>query len=123
MAGATFDFSLLARDGVPIEHYQAGQRIFVQDDDGAVMYVVRSGRVRIMSFGTVLDMIGPGGIFGEMALIDGAPRSATAIAEEACEVAVLDRDAFLRHVRTNPEFAIEVIQLMAYRLRRMNDVL
>lgn len=123
MPEATFDFSLLARDGIPLQRFEAGERIFVKDEDGDAMYVVRSGRVRIMSFGTLLDVVGAGGIFGEMALIDGEPRSATAIADEATEVAVLDRPTFLRHVGANPKFAIEVMQLMANRLRRMNESL
>lgn len=118
---ATFDFTLLAGSDVPLERFPSGARIFVKDDPGSTMYVVRSGRVRIMSYGTVLDYVGPGGIFGEMSLIDGSPRSATAIADEATEAAVLDRAAFLRHLRANPDFAIEVMQLMAGRLRRMTE--
>ena len=121
MPDSAFDFSGLASDGAPLERYEAGERIFVRDDEGSTMYVVRSGRVRIMSFGTVLDQIGPGGIFGEMALVDGGPRSATAIADTACEVAVIDAAAFQRHVSANPELALRVMQLMAARLRRMNE--
>lgn len=120
---ATFDFSLLAEAGVATERFAAGDRIFVKDDTGSTMYVVCAGRVRIMSYGTVLDYVGPGGIFGEMSLIDGSPRSATAIAEEPTEVAVIDRPAFLQHIRANPDFAIEVMQLMAGRLRRMTESL
>jgi CRP-like cAMP-binding protein len=120
---ATFDFSLLAGSGVPVERFAAGERIFVKDDAGGTMFVVRAGRVRLMAFGTVLDYVEPGGIFGEMSLIDGSPRSATAIAEQETEVAVLDRAAFLQHLRAHPDFAIEVMQLMAGRLRRMTESL
>ena len=80
MTEAWLDFSLLTRAGFPLERYAAGDKIFVQDDEGSAMYVVRSGRVNIMTYGTVLETVGPNGMFGEMALIDGSPRSATAVA-------------------------------------------
>lgn len=118
-----FDFSLLARNGVALQNFAAGDKIFVTEDDASVMYVVRSGRVNIMASGTVLESIGPGGLFGEMALIDGAPRSATAVVVEAAEVAPIDRNAFLFMVRQSPDFALEVMSLLAARIRRMNEEL
>ena len=116
-----FDFSLLARNGVAIQRFAAGDKIFVTEDDASVMYVVRSGRVNIMASGVVLETIGPGGLFGEMALIDGAPRSATAVAVEEAEVAPIDRNAFLFMVRQSPDFALEVMSVLAARIRRMNE--
>ncbi len=91
MTEAWLDFSLLTRAGFPLRRYAAGEKIFVQDDEGSSMYVVRSGRVSIMTYGTVLESVGPNGMFGEMALIDGSPRSATAVAAEPTEVAPIDR--------------------------------
>ena len=82
MAQAPFDFDLLARGGFPLQRFEANTTIFVQDDAGTCMYVVRSGKVGIMAGGTVLENIGPNGTFGEMALIDGGVRSATAVARE-----------------------------------------
>lgn len=117
----SFDFGLLARNGVKLQTFQAGEKIFVTDDEAAVMYVVREGKVNIMASGVVLESIGPGGLFGEMALIDGAPRSATAIAIEETEAAPIDRQAFLFMVRQSPDFALEVMSVLAARIRRMNE--
>ena len=116
-----FDFSLLASNGVSLQTFAPGEKIFVTEDDASVMYVVRSGRVNIMASGVVLETVGPGGLFGEMALIDGAPRSATAVAVEAAEVAPIDRNAFLFMVRQSPDFALEVMSVLAARIRRMNE--
>jgi len=120
MTEAWLDFSLLTRAGFPLERYAAGEKIFVENDEGGVMYVVRTGRVNIRSYGTVLESVGPNGIFGEMALIDGSPRSATAIASEACEIAPIDKAAFAYLVRQDPEFALRVMRLLAQRIRQMN---
>lgn len=117
----SFDFSLLARNGVALQTFAGGDKIFVTEDDAKVMYVVRSGRVNIMASGVVLETIGPGGLFGEMALIDGAPRSASAVALEETEVAPIDRNAFLFMVRQSPDFALEVMSVLAARIRRMNE--
>src|SRR5262249_43748337 len=68
MAQQTFDFELLARGGFPLQRFEPNAKIFVQDDPGACMYVVRSGKVAIMSGGAVLENVGPNGTFGEMAL-------------------------------------------------------
>ncbi len=58
------------------------------------MYVVRSGTVDVITFGTVLETVGAGGMFGEIGLIDGGVRSAAALASEATAVAVIDRQTF-----------------------------
>ncbi len=101
----------------------AGEKVFLEDDAGRAMYIVRSGRVDIITYGTVLENVGPGGIFGEMALIDDGPRSAAAIASEDTEVAAIDKGTFLELVRKHPEFALSVMRLLAVRLRRMNKSL
>jgi CRP/FNR family cyclic AMP-dependent transcriptional regulator len=120
MTEAWLDFSLLTRAGFPLQRYAAGDKIFVQDDEGSAMYVVRSGHVNILTYGTVLDSVGPNGMFGEMSLIDGSPRSATAVASEPTEVAPIDRAAFAHLVRQDPEFALRVMRLLAARIRQMN---
>ena len=121
MTDTTFDFDLLEREGFPLRHLQEGEKVFVADDEAGCMYVVRSGKVKITSSGTILENIGPSGLFGEMALIDGAPRSATAIALEPTEVVEIDESAFLTLVQQNPNFALYVMRKLAERLRRMNE--
>jgi CRP-like cAMP-binding protein len=121
MAPTGIDFEQLARGGFPLQHFDAGARIFVQDDEGKCMYVVRSGRVGIIANGTILETVEPNGVFGEMALIDGSPRSATAVAREPTELAVIDERAFLYLVEKHPRFALDLMRGLARRLRRATE--
>jgi CRP/FNR family transcriptional regulator, cyclic AMP receptor protein len=82
------------------------------------MYVVRSGTVEIDRDGKIVETVTAGGIFGEMALIDGAPRAATARAKTECEVAPIAEKNFLFLVHETPYFAIAVMRSLAERLRR-----
>ena len=115
-----FDFSLLDRIGAPFRHFDAGAKIFLEEDPGDAMYMVRSGRVDVVTYGTVLENVRSGGVFGEMALIDDGPRSAAAIAAEPTEVVAIDKPTFLAIIRDDPGFALKVMSLLATRLRRMN---
>lgn len=117
------DFSSLARFGVMPRPYPAGATIFLAEEEGDCMYVVRSGRVSITTHGTVVESVGPGGLFGEMSLIDGSPRSATAVAAEHSELIPVDKATFLQFVRQSPDFALHVMQLLVVRLRQMNESL
>ncbi len=118
MADTDFDLSMLARRGIPSLHFDAGERIFLEQDSGTAMYVVRSGAVDVITFGKVLERVGPGGVFGEMALINDAPRAAAALASAATEVAVIDKPTFLTLIAEEPEFALQIMKLMAERVRR-----
>jgi CRP-like cAMP-binding protein len=83
------------------------------------MYVVLDGEVEIHAAGQ--ETVGcPGTIFGEMALIDDAPRSATVIAKTDCRLLELDRKRFESLVSETPYFALEVMHVMADRLRKTN---
>ena len=115
-----FDFSILDRLGAPYRHFDAGEKVFLEEDAGDAMYMVRSGRVDVITYGTVLENIRTGGIFGEMALIDDGPRSAAAMAAEPTEVIAIDKPTFLAVIRDDPQFALKVMGLLATRLRRMN---
>ena len=119
----TFDFQELAQRGIPLKSFEAGEKVFLQDEPGEHMFIVRTGQVNIITFGTVLENVGPNGIFGEMALIDDAPRSAAAIASEPTEVAQIDKPAFLEMIAHEPQIALHVMSMLATRIRRMNDSL
>lgn len=123
MTIAAIDFQTLANAGFPLAHYAPGEIIFAEGDPGDKMYVIRSGEVEILIDGTVLEVLTPGGIFGEMALIDGSPRVATARAKTACEVAPLSEKTFLFLVHETPFFAIAVMRTLVGRLRRMDEAL
>ena len=78
------------------EHFAARQIIFREGDpvgDG-IMYVVAKGELNILVGSRVVETIGPGSIVGEMALIDGRPRSATVIAKTDCDLAAIDKPRF-----------------------------
>jgi CRP/FNR family cyclic AMP-dependent transcriptional regulator len=99
---------------------EPGEAIFRTYDLGAEMYVVLEGEVEITIGSSVVETLGPGEPFGEMALIDQAPRVATAIAKTPCKLAVITEKRFLFMVQTTPHFALQIMKVMADRLRKMN---
>ena len=121
MTIASIDFQMLANAGFPPVRYAAGDVIFAEGDKGDAMFVVRTGEVTIERGGRVMETLGGGGVFGEMALIDGSPRSATVRAKTDCEVAPINEKTFLFLVHETPFFAIAVMRTLADRLRRMDE--
>jgi CRP/FNR family transcriptional regulator, cyclic AMP receptor protein len=99
----------------------AGARIFREGDRGAVMFGVISGEVDIFVGNVVLEIVGPGMVFGEMALIDDDVRSASASARTECRLVQIDLAAFDALTMSNPGFARQLMKIMAGRLRRMNS--
>jgi CRP-like cAMP-binding protein len=108
---------LLTKSGEP-ESFSAGETVFAEGDDGDRIYVVESGSVSISANGEHLETVGPGAIFGEMAVIDREPRSATVVAETDCELVTIERRRFWILVQETPYFAEIVMRVMADRLRR-----
>lgn len=100
--------------------YEAGETIFRQFDMGAEMYFILDGEVELSIGPKVVETLGPGEPFGEMALIDQAPRVATATARTRCTLAVIPEKRFLFMVQTMPHFALQMMKVMADRLRTMN---
>lgn len=97
--------------------YQRGSVIMVAGQAGALMYVVSEGRVAISLRGALVERIGPGGVFGEMALVDRSPRAASALAETDCVLLAINRVVFLNLVKADPTFGISLLGAMAARLR------
>ena len=100
--------------------YAAGDVIFAEGDASAEMYGVVSGSVELRKDGLPVVSVAAGGTFGEMGIIDNAPRSLTAVAAEASEVAVIDERTFLFLVQETPMFALRVMQAMAARIRELD---
>lgn len=100
--------------------FAAGEIVFEQYAMGAEMYVVLEGEVELVIGDKVVETLGRGEPFGEMALIDQAPRVATARAKTACKLAVITEKRFLFLIQTTPTFAVQVMKVMADRLRKMN---
>ena len=99
----------------------AGEIVFEQGETGTAMYVVSEGEVEILSGSVVLETACPGSVIGEMALIDHGPRSARAVAKTDCKLVAVDQRRFEFLVQQTPYFALEVMQLMAERLRTANS--
>lgn len=99
--------------------YEAGQVIFEEGQPGDVMYAIIEGEVEITVKSQLIDFIGPGGIIGEMALIDNSPRSGTARAKTQAKLVPISQKRFTFLVQQTPYFSIQVMQIMAERLRRL----
>ena len=97
--------------------YERGKVIMVQGQVGNLMYVVLEGRVAISLRGSVIERIGPGGLFGEMALVDQSPRLANAAAETDCALLAMNRAVFLNLVKADPLFGVSLLTAIAERVR------
>jgi CRP/FNR family transcriptional regulator, cyclic AMP receptor protein len=111
-----------------VHNVKRDAEIFRAGDAGDSLCLIESGRVRISvtdedNKRAVLAELAEGDFFGEIALIDGEPRSADAIAIEDARLAVLSREDFLGFVRSNPDVAMEMISAISNRLRRTDEIL
>jgi CRP/FNR family cyclic AMP-dependent transcriptional regulator len=106
----------------------AGALLVSQDEPGDAVFLIAEGRVRVALFGEngrelTLSTLGKGDFFGEMALIDGRPRSANVVAVDATTLLVLTREAFLDHLRQHPQTAMNLLAELARRLRRADETI
>jgi CRP-like cAMP-binding protein len=108
----------LFKNSVDTMQFLEGQTIFKQGENGDEMFVVTEGEVDIVIAGKTVDTVQTGGIFGELALIDHAPRSATAVAKTLAKVVPVSQRRFTFLLQQTPNFAITVMQVMAERLKR-----
>jgi CRP/FNR family cyclic AMP-dependent transcriptional regulator len=105
-----------------IESLKAGETLFEAASRADCMFVVRSGRLGVVIDGVTVETVAPGGFVGEMGLLDDEHRSATVVALDDTEIARIDRRRFLFLIQQTPFFAIEVMRVMAHRLRAMNQL-
>ncbi len=116
---------MLAGRAVHRRHRQ-GSVVFVQGEHGTSCYAIVSGSVRICTYTAdgreaVLAVLGPGDVFGELALFDEAPRSADAIANEPAELLSLDGRDVHRAVADHPDLGTALLRILGRRLRLAND--
>jgi CRP/FNR family transcriptional regulator, cyclic AMP receptor protein len=114
------DFGILAGSGAPVREFKAGEVIFKQGDPAEELFVIQSGKVEIRLGNRLLDTLSDNGIFGEMALIDASPRSATVVAATDVKLVPVGEKQFLFLVSRTPHFALNVMRVLAQRLRRAN---
>ena len=105
------------KSGEGQEAFSAGQIIFSEGQPGEVMYVILEGEVDIQASGKSLQTLHSGDMFGEMALVDGEPRSADAVARTDSKLVPINKKRFAFLVTETPFFALEVMKVMANRLR------
>lgn len=105
-----------------------GLPIFREGDPGAALYIIESGEVKISVTSEdgkefVLALLGPGDFFGDLALVDGEPHSADAVAREECSLLLLRREDFQRYLASRPEIAMHLLGVLSRRLRRNTTML
>lgn len=115
----------LARSAVE-RNYKKGQIVFTQGDPSGSLYFVMSGRVKVFVTSErgdemVFITLGPLGCFGELALVDGLPRSATVEVVEACRLLVLQRDAVRRFMHDHPQVTDALLRMIGSLVRRLSD--
>lgn len=106
--------------------FKRGEVIFHKGDSGSTLFMIVLGQVKILlpsdsGEEALLAVLDAGDFFGELSLIDEQPRSATVVATEQTETLVLHRDDFLNFLSTNPGLAIDMLRVLAQRLRETDE--
>jgi CRP/FNR family transcriptional regulator, cyclic AMP receptor protein len=104
-----------------------GERLFSEGDDGNALYIILSGKIKLTKAApdgreNLLSVHGPGEMFGELSLFDPIPRTSSATAVTDARLAALAHDALRTWLATRPEVAMHLLQALAQRLRRINEV-
>jgi CRP-like cAMP-binding protein len=120
MPEAKSTFHRLLGPRFPTRNFGKGKTIFEEGDSGDEFFIVVRGQVEIRSGDRHFETLEADGIFGEMALIDDSPRSATAVALSDVTLAPIKENQFLFLVQNTPFFALSVMRVLARRLRRQN---
>jgi CRP/FNR family transcriptional regulator, cyclic AMP receptor protein len=106
----------------------AGTLIVAQDEPGDAMFILAQGRVKVALFGEngrelTLSELKPGDFFGEMSLIDSRPRSANVVAIDDATMLALTREAFVQHLKSHPQTALNILSELTRRLRRADETI
>jgi CRP-like cAMP-binding protein len=115
-------------DRLIIRHFSPGQIIFHHGDPGGLLYIIMRGKVKIAHSTpegqeALLAILGEDDFFGELALLDDSPRSATAEAIQTTETLTLHRDEFISFISNDPKFSLHVLKTLARNIRRLNSQL
>lgn len=123
MSDDVVGFSFLADSDIPVWYLKPGETIFKEGEAAKELYVIKSGEVDIQVGNRLLATLEANDIFGEMALIDSAPRSATAVAKTDVALVPISKTSFLALVSRAPTFALDIMTMMARRLRAANKAI
>src|SRR5436853_2873956 len=109
-----------------VKNFPAGAVIFVKGDPGNSLFAVCAGTVKISNISTegksaVFNLINAKEVFGEIALLDGGPRTAEAVALSECVLMTIDRRDFIPLVKSEPELALRLIEVLCGRLRHTSE--
>jgi CRP/FNR family cyclic AMP-dependent transcriptional regulator len=113
-------FGILTGDNIQTQFFKAGDVIFREGDEANELFAIKSGQVRVQIGNRTVTQLGQDNIFGEMALIDSEPRSATVTAITDTELVPVTEKQFLFLVSQTPFFALKVMRVLAQRLRATN---
>lgn len=106
---------------------EAGQTVFAQGDEGDAMYVIEDGAVDIVAGAgkqkVILTSLFKQQYFGELSLLDGAPRSASAVASRTTHLLALDRDDFVEFIKKRPDAALSIMHEVGERIRATNELM
>jgi CRP/FNR family transcriptional regulator, cyclic AMP receptor protein len=100
------------------QSFPVGAVIIKKGEPGDVMYIVKAGTVEVRDGKRILDTVEAGGVVGEVALIDAGERSASVVAKTDCQLLPIDEEQFVLLVERMPYFALQVMRVLAERLRR-----
>lgn len=103
------------------------EELFHKGDDGRQVFIIVSGKLKALTTSidgddVVFSILGPGEVFGEVALLGGTRRTATVSAIEACELLVIDRRDFMAFLDTHPDISANLLQVLALRLKRVSEL-
>ena len=107
--------------------YEEGEVVFHEGDAGTALFIIDTGEVKIVLGSAegkevVPSLFGQGDFFGELALFDGEPRSADAVAKEASQLLIIRREDFLRFLADHPQVAMSLLAIVSRRLRRTDEL-
>lgn len=109
-----------------IQKFLVGEVIFSEGDQGTLAYILKSGKVKITKIikdetPRTLVTVGPGSIIGEMALVDDAPRAASAVVLEECEAMVVTQEEFKKRLTKSDPVVVLLLKIYTERLRQQSE--
>ncbi len=122
-----FDAATLAQlqqklERATVVRFNEGAKIMLKDRPGTSMYIVLEGKVAVAIGRRIVEKLEPGGVFGEMALVDQSPRTATAVARTDCALLSINRESLIALVKSDPAIGMAMMRAVAARVRYMNSL-